>query len=383
MLFLAVDLVAFWLMPWSAPFRRACLWFTPDTQPLQGRQPDKDAPKWLRPLFLQRWVGQAVAARLAWLQAHPEADPYRFGHESEPAWVAAAWASYDRRCLRELSEKTLLWIFGMEVERLLRIAQEAPALVGQGVWTKAALYRPALRRTQTPPQSHARPRHPARATAPLRRLNAPDPAIEHAECESPQAPDVILPERTDEGLEEAHRSQQGKRQPLPFPGRRHSMQTAPAPLKRQRWLRWAHPIFWGCVLAGLQILLLTQAQTLAQWSTTVWPVIGIGAFLYLLVPAFAEFLAARQQAKAHSKLSMGCLVGLVSTLIIAIAATVSLVISLNTQPPSPGHGLWNLPPDFFISQTVDFILIECFGAVIGGSVGGWLGGLLARQQAYL
>lgn len=139
MMFLAVDLVAFWLMPWSASFRRACLWFTPDTQPLQGKQPDKDAPNWLRPLCLQRWVGQTVAARLAWLKAHPDADPYRFGHESEPAWVAAAWATYDRQCLRELREQTLLWIFGMEVERLVRIAQESPILVGQGDWTQAAL----------------------------------------------------------------------------------------------------------------------------------------------------------------------------------------------------------------------------------------------------
>ena len=38
MLAVAPDLVSFWLMPWSEPFRAACLWFTLDTQPLRGKQ---------------------------------------------------------------------------------------------------------------------------------------------------------------------------------------------------------------------------------------------------------------------------------------------------------------------------------------------------------
>jgi hypothetical protein len=134
-----IDLVSFWLMPWSAPFRHACVWVTRLGAPLQGKQPDKDAPNWLRPLCVQRWVGQAVAARLAWLAAHPEVDAWRFGHESEPAWVEAAYARYDWRCLRAFTDSLLLWLFGMEVERLARIAQEAPALVGSGEWTRAAL----------------------------------------------------------------------------------------------------------------------------------------------------------------------------------------------------------------------------------------------------
>ena len=84
MLAVAPDLISFWLMPWSETFRAACLWFTLDTQPLRGTQPDKDAPKWLRPLFLQRWVGQTVAAQLAWLGEHPEARRYRFDLLSIP-----------------------------------------------------------------------------------------------------------------------------------------------------------------------------------------------------------------------------------------------------------------------------------------------------------
>ncbi len=136
MLVVMAQFITFWLTPWSAPFRAACLWFTPDTQPLQGRKPNKVAPNWVRPFFVQRWVGEAIAARLA---ANPDTCAYRYGRDSEPAWDAAAWASYPRAILRQLDEQTLLWIFGMEVERLLRIAQEHPGLVGQMEWTGAAL----------------------------------------------------------------------------------------------------------------------------------------------------------------------------------------------------------------------------------------------------
>jgi hypothetical protein len=135
MLVADTDLISFWLMPWSAPFRAACLWFTADTQPLQGRRPNKFAPRWLRPFFLQRWVGEAVAARL---QADPQTSAYRCGHESEPRWEADARPS-GRSSLRQLSEARLLWLFGVEVERLLRIAQEHPCLVGDANWTGAAL----------------------------------------------------------------------------------------------------------------------------------------------------------------------------------------------------------------------------------------------------
>ena len=139
MCFAPLVLVAFWLMPWSEPFRAACLGFTLETQPLRGKQPDADAPNWLRPLFLQRWVGQAVSQRLAWLQWHPEITPYRYGRQSELRWHDAAWAEYDRQCLRELSQQRLLWIFGMEVERLLWLAQQSPWEAGNGDWTRAAL----------------------------------------------------------------------------------------------------------------------------------------------------------------------------------------------------------------------------------------------------
>jgi len=136
MLFRPMTLVDFWLMPWSRPFRRACLWFTEETQPLRGRKDDTEAPRWLRPLMLQRWVGQAIAARLA---ANPDTEAYRCERSSEPRWAAADWASYDRRLLRLLREERLLWLFWLEVERLLRVAQEHPSLVGGTDWTGAVL----------------------------------------------------------------------------------------------------------------------------------------------------------------------------------------------------------------------------------------------------
>jgi hypothetical protein len=135
----AADLVSFWTTPWSLPLRRACVWLACTDPPLIAHAPDSIAPRWVRPLCVQRWVGQAVAARLAWWQAHPDRAAHRFGRESEPSGKEAAWASYQRAYLREFSEQRLLWFFGIEVERLLQLMQESPILAGGGVWTQAVL----------------------------------------------------------------------------------------------------------------------------------------------------------------------------------------------------------------------------------------------------
>ena len=133
------DLMTFWLTPWSKPLREACVWVTRFGPPLSGKKPDTEAPKWVRPLFLQRWVAQAIAERLAWLDAHPDLADDRFGQESETDWEHVTWTFAEPRCLRELCEATLLWMFNCEVERLLRIIQEPPTLVGSCEWTQAAL----------------------------------------------------------------------------------------------------------------------------------------------------------------------------------------------------------------------------------------------------
>ncbi len=137
--FLPTDLADFWVMPWSEPLRNACCWIALLGAPLQGKKPDKEAARWLKPLFLQRWVGQAVADRMAWVRAHPEARGDRFGEESDPGWREEGWAPPERRCLRRLCEEELLRRVAVEAERLARIAEEAPALVGGGHWTEVTL----------------------------------------------------------------------------------------------------------------------------------------------------------------------------------------------------------------------------------------------------
>ncbi len=137
--FRPTDLVDFWLMPWSEPLRSACCWIALLGAPLQGKKPDTDAATWLKPLFLQRWVGQAVAERLAWLKAHPEAAGDRFGEESDPGWREDGWAPPARPRLRRLCAEELLRLVAVELERLARIAEDVPALVGGGNWTEAAL----------------------------------------------------------------------------------------------------------------------------------------------------------------------------------------------------------------------------------------------------
>ncbi|HLW03698.1 MAG TPA: hypothetical protein VKT82_33940 [Ktedonobacterales bacterium] len=140
MLFTTDDLATFWYAPWAAPLRSAIA--APTEPPLPRPDPLPRPPRWLRPLCVQRVVGKAVAARVAWQHAHrDEAPPYQFGKESEPEpyWTEIATFSYDPLCLRELSAKRLRWILGMEAERLLRIAQVAPAEVGVVTWTLAVL----------------------------------------------------------------------------------------------------------------------------------------------------------------------------------------------------------------------------------------------------
>ena len=137
MRYLACYRSLFWRLPWSAPLRSALPWqpdpaqFLPDAPPV--------APRWLRPLCVQRWVGQAVAQRGAWLEQHLCLDPYRFGNDSLPDWHETALLRYAGQSLRGLSEEALGWVWGMEVERLLRLAQLPPGELGEGAWLAAVL----------------------------------------------------------------------------------------------------------------------------------------------------------------------------------------------------------------------------------------------------
>lgn len=143
MFFTAPELAAFWSAAWSVPFRRACRWLAPDAQ--TNISLDARPPKQIAPRCVQRWVGQTIQARLAWMRAHPEAAAYRYSgpydecDPSIPRWTDRADVPYDRRILRISPEGHLLWRWNVEVERLLRISEAPPALVGADDWARAAL----------------------------------------------------------------------------------------------------------------------------------------------------------------------------------------------------------------------------------------------------
>jgi len=133
------DLFAFWLTPWTKTLRDLSVQLTFMDPPISGKRPDKDAPRWVRPLCLQRWVSQAIAARLAWMQAHPTQAAPRFGAASETRFEGCAAEPPRRRCLRGKRDEALLEQFSTTVERLLRLLSEPPKLVGEMDWTRAAL----------------------------------------------------------------------------------------------------------------------------------------------------------------------------------------------------------------------------------------------------
>ena len=134
-----VPFTSFWSQSWSVPLRAACVWLRRTPPPVVPFTPNRLAPGWLRPLCLQREVGQAVGARLTWMRAHPDQAGYLYPTDSIPCWSRDAWIPYERGALRVWTDEWLLVLFQMEVERLLRIVQTPPALLGEEVWTRAAL----------------------------------------------------------------------------------------------------------------------------------------------------------------------------------------------------------------------------------------------------
>ncbi|HEY7357216.1 MAG TPA: hypothetical protein VH590_12140, partial [Ktedonobacterales bacterium] len=130
---------SFWSSPWAASLRAACVWLKREPAPVVPATPDSLAPGWIRPLCLQRQIGKAIAARLAWMRQHPDQAAFLFPETSIPGWTRFFWTPYERRALRSWSDEWLLFHFQLEVERLLRIMQTPPALIGEEDWTLAAL----------------------------------------------------------------------------------------------------------------------------------------------------------------------------------------------------------------------------------------------------
>jgi hypothetical protein len=139
MLATADDLSWFWWSPWTAPLRSACIWLKRQPPTVERPATLPSAPRHVRPLCVQRWVGQAVAERLVWWRRHPDALPYRYHDESLPRWSTSTIDSRQLRCLRVISEAAILLDWRVEVERLLRIAEAPPALLGEADWAQACL----------------------------------------------------------------------------------------------------------------------------------------------------------------------------------------------------------------------------------------------------
>jgi hypothetical protein len=130
---------SFWSSPWSAPLRGACHWLKREPAPVVPATPDALAPGWLRPLSLQRQIGQAIGWRLKWMREHPDHATFLFPTDSIPVWHDFGWQPYGRGVLRTWSDEWLNLHFVMEFERLLRIIQTPPRLMGEETWTRAAL----------------------------------------------------------------------------------------------------------------------------------------------------------------------------------------------------------------------------------------------------
>jgi len=105
--------------------------------------------------------------------------------------------------------------------------------------------------------------------------------------------------------------------------------------------------------------------------------------LYLLIPALAGFLAARQNGDTASGVGPGCLVGGISWLVIVVATTLIIVLT----PPQPvcQPGVCGRA---FVSAAalgeaiiVTTLFFEILGSLFGGLVGGLIGGALGRRWA--
>jgi hypothetical protein len=134
-----IPFASFWSSPWAAPLRESCVWLQRQAAPVVPPTPDRLVPDWLRPLCFQREIGRTIRARLANARRDARYAATLYAYASQPTWGAEDWRPYGRGVLRSWSKERLLEHFQMELERLLRIMQTPPALLGEAVWTHSAL----------------------------------------------------------------------------------------------------------------------------------------------------------------------------------------------------------------------------------------------------
>ena len=123
----------------AALARRLRLALVRRSGPVVPPLPDALAPDWLRPLCLQRQLAKAVQARLAWRKAHPKAPNYWAEKWTSPDWDQDAWTPYNVRWLHGYSVEGLTARFQIDLERLVRIMEVPPSVLGAAIWTHSAL----------------------------------------------------------------------------------------------------------------------------------------------------------------------------------------------------------------------------------------------------
>jgi hypothetical protein len=163
------------------------------------------------------------------------------------------------------------------------------------------------------------------------------------------------------------------------------MQRSSAQARRDRWLRWGRVFFFGVLLGLFQLGLLIQGQKLEEWATTLVPVVGISALLYVLIPALEGFLAAWQSEDALSGTGSGCLVTGIGFLVLVVSFTLGAILTPPQCQPGPnvvcGHGFSNMLIVAAIAIIIFIFFMEGIGSVVGGLLGGWIGGLLGERRA--
>lgn len=166
------------------------------------------------------------------------------------------------------------------------------------------------------------------------------------------------------------------------------MQAVRARARQCRRRRTARVLLLGLVLGLLQVLLLlglSALQAPIKPASLGWWWLLVGALPYLLLPALAGFLAARQPTGAESPVGEGCLVGSIGVLLPTIAGVVIAVIQLTIAPPedtcsSPLGICHTAFPGLIWAAVLLLVFLLGVGGVVGGLLGGWLGGLLGKRS---
>ena len=158
------------------------------------------------------------------------------------------------------------------------------------------------------------------------------------------------------------------------------MSSAPAPSRRQRWLKRGRVLVFGGVLGLLQILLVLGLAWLAPWPFAWAAFVVLSVFCSLAIPALAGFLAFRPDEDPSSEFPPGFLVGGIGFLVSLLALWSGLLpLASLACPPGSCQG-WGFGLGGVLVLTIlgALWLLE---ALFAGPLGGWVGGVLGKRRA--